>query len=175
MVNSREVAGGKVTALSERRRDGRSVASFHGRLHGMTTRAKKIRTQFAHVSIGLWQSIPEILLGARTESVPGRVMSVACIVQTLCTCVFRIIVSCSVVEDGPHTDAMEGSVTNGTQNDLMAFALGRTDARFRRRKTVFAARRSRLLKTPANSWLCVVAFRVFRLRGWWMRLTQLNW
>ena len=93
-------------------------------------------------------------------------MSVVCIVQTLCTCVFRIIVSCSVVEDGPHADAMEGSVTNGTRNDLMAFAAGQTDARFRRRKTVFTARQSRLLKTQANSWLCVVAFRVFRLRGW---------
>ena len=92
MVNSREVAGGKVTALSERRRDGRSVASFHGRLHAMTTRAKKIRTQFAHVLIGLWQSIPEILLGTQTEGVPGRVMSATCIVQALHTYVCEISV-----------------------------------------------------------------------------------
>ena len=175
MVNSREVAGGKVTALSERRRDGRSVASFHGRRHAMTTRAKKIRTQYTHVLIGLWQSIPEILLGAQTKGVPGRVMSVACIMQALHTCVFIIIVSCSVVEDGPHTDAMKGSVTNRTRNDRMAFAAGRRYARFRRRKTVFAARRSGLLKTPANYWLCVVAFGVFCLRGGWMWLTQLNW
>ena len=63
-----------------------------------------------------------------------------------------------MVEDGPHTNVMKGSITNRTRNDLMAFAGGRTYARFGRRKLVFAAGRSRLLETPANFWLCVVAF-----------------
>ena len=90
MVNSREVAGGRVTTLRQGGRDSGSVAPFHDRLHVMKTRAKKIRTQFAHVSIGLWQSITKILLRARAKCTPGRVMSVAGSVQALHTCVFRI-------------------------------------------------------------------------------------
>ena len=71
----------------------------------------------------------------------------------------------SVVEDGPHTDVMKGPITNRTRNDLTAFVAGRTHARIRRKNAIFAAGWSRLLKTPANYWLCVAALRVFLLMG----------
>ena len=92
LVGSREVAGGRVTAFGQGGRNSRSIAPFHGSLHVMTTRTKMIRTEFAHVSIGLWQSVTKILLGARVEGTPGQIMSGTSIVQALYASVFGISV-----------------------------------------------------------------------------------
>ena len=81
----------------------------------------------------------------------------------------------SVVEDGPHTGAMKGSVIDRTRDNLMTFAAALVYVRFGRRKAVFAAGRLRLLQTPTTSWRYVVACRVFRLRRLWMWLNQLSW
>ena len=81
-----------MTALRQGGRDDGFVAPSYGRLRVMTTRAKKIWTQLAHVSIELWQSITKILLGARAEGTPGWVMSIAGIMQAFHTCVDGISV-----------------------------------------------------------------------------------
>ena len=80
-----------------------------------------------------------------------------------------------MMKDGPHTGAMKGTITDAAQNDFMVFAAAGADARLGRREAVFAVGRTRLLETPANSWLCVIALRVLRLRRLWMRLKHISW
>ena len=79
------------------------------------------------------------------------------------------------MEDGPHTGAMKGSIIYRARNYFMVFVAAEADAGLGRREAVFAVGRTRLLETPANSWLCVIALRVLRLRRLWMRLIHISW
>ena len=50
-----------------------------------------------------------------------------------------------MVEDGPHTDAMKGSITDRTRDNFMAFATAGADAGLGRREAVFVVGRMGLL------------------------------